>query len=132
MRLSTGGRKSQAERAPRPPHLGVYRTGRLAVMFDVSLGCFCCVVHRVLVVTASQVSMVSCGLMFARFMVLCGFLVVACRVFVVFRCLVMMVCCRLRHKLPPSGCHRSNQLNFRTTENYPSRLLRAGKEQINR
>jgi hypothetical protein len=80
---------------PRPYNLCVDRTGSLAVMFDMCLGCFRCVVHCMLMVTVSQVRMMSCGLMFARFMVLCGFLVVPCRMFVVLRCFVMMVYCHV-------------------------------------
>jgi len=61
--------------------LGVGR-GSLAVMFNMGLGCLCRVVHGVFVVPACQMRVVSCRFVFARFIVLCGFSVMPCRVFV--------------------------------------------------
>ena len=76
----------------RPKSLGVSRAG-LAVVFDMRLGCFRSVVHRVFVVTASQVSVMRCCVVLPCFVVLSGFFVVSCRVFVMLSCLVMMLCC---------------------------------------
>jgi len=54
------------------------------------------VVHRVLVVTARKMRMVCCRFVLPFFVMLCGFLVVSGRVFVMFGCLVMMLCRLLR------------------------------------
>jgi len=67
----------------------------LTVIFDVCLGRFPGVVHRVFVVTASQVRMMCCRLVFSCFVMFGGFLVVSCGVFVMLCCLVMMLCCLL-------------------------------------
>jgi hypothetical protein len=72
--------------------LGVRRDG-LAVIFDMRLGRFPSVVHCVFVVTAGQVCVMRCCLVFSCFMMPCGFLVVSCRKFVMFCCFVMMLCC---------------------------------------
>jgi hypothetical protein len=64
-------------------------------MFDVGLGCFGCVVRCMLVVAVGQVRVVCGGFVFACFVVLCGFLVMARRVFVMLRCFMMMVRCLL-------------------------------------
>jgi len=53
-----------------------------------------------------------CRLVFSCFVVLSGFLVVSCRVFVMLCCLVMMLCCL---KFPPTGCHERNRVNSSTT-----------------
>ncbi|HEY2119306.1 MAG TPA: hypothetical protein VGH37_09000 [Candidatus Acidoferrum sp.] len=52
----------------------------LTVIFNMGFGCFRSVVHGVLVVAAGQVGVMCRGLMFSRFMVLTGFLVVSCGV----------------------------------------------------
>jgi hypothetical protein len=84
----------KAEWALRPDEL---RSGRncLAVIFDMRLGRFPCVVHRVFMVTTCQVRVMRCRLVSSCFVVLCGFLVVSSRVFMMFCCLVMMFCCFL-------------------------------------
>jgi hypothetical protein len=69
----------------------------LAVVFDMGFGCFRSVVHGVFVVAAGQVGMMCRGLMFSRFMVLSGFLVVSCGVFVMLGRLMMMFSCFLGH-----------------------------------
>jgi hypothetical protein len=66
-----------------------------AVVFDVRLCRFRCVMHGVFVVTTGKVRVMRRRLVFSCFMMLCGFLVVSCRVFVMFCCLVMMLCCLL-------------------------------------
>jgi len=63
----------------------------------MGFGCFRSVVHGVLVVAAGQMGVMCRGLMFSRFMVLSGFLVVSCGVLVVLGRLVMMFCCFLGH-----------------------------------
>lgn len=52
-------------------------------------------------VAVSQVGMVSGQFVAAGFMVLCCFLMVACRVFVVLGGLMMMFRCLLGHEMPP-------------------------------
>jgi len=66
-------------------------------MLDVRLGCLRGVVHRVLMVTVGKMGMVCCGFVLSVFVVFCGLLMVPGRVFVMFCCLVMMLCCLLRH-----------------------------------
>ncbi len=66
-----------------------------AIVFDVGLCRFRSMVHRVFVMTTGQVRVMGCCLVFSCFMVLCGFLMVSCRVFMMLRCLVMMLCCFL-------------------------------------
>lgn len=51
--------------------------------------------HCVFVVTAGQLRMMRCRLVFSCFVVLCGFLVVSCCVFVMLCGLMMMLCCLL-------------------------------------
>ena len=80
--------------ALRPNNLGVGRDG-LAMIFDMRPGRFRSVVLCMFVVTAGQVRMMRCRLMFARFVMFCGFLVVSCRVFGMLRCFMMMLCCLL-------------------------------------
>jgi hypothetical protein len=65
----------------------------LAVIFDMRFGRFPSVVHGVFVVTPGKVCVMRCCLVFSCFMMLCGFLVVSRRVFVMLCCLVMMLCC---------------------------------------
>jgi hypothetical protein len=72
-------------------------------MFDVGLGCFASMVHCVFVMAASQVRVMRRDFVFSRFVVLGGFLVMACGMFMMFRCLEMMLCCLLRHKSPLIG-----------------------------
>jgi hypothetical protein len=74
--------------------LGVRSYG-LAVIFNMRLGRFSGVVLCVFLVTAGQVRMMRCCLVFSRFMMLCGFLVVSCRKLVMLCRLVMMLCCFL-------------------------------------
>jgi hypothetical protein len=74
-------------------------------MFDVGLGCFGCVVRCVLVVAVGQMCVVRGRFVFACFVMLCGFLVMARRVFVMLRCFTMMVRCLLRHKSPFERLH---------------------------
>ena len=50
-------------------------------------------VSRVLLVSAGCLSMMRSCFVFACFVVLCGFLMMSCRVFVMFRRFVMMLCC---------------------------------------
>jgi hypothetical protein len=66
-----------------------------AVIFNMGLGCFRSVVDGMLVVPVSEVCVVSCRLVFSRFVVLGGFLVVSCCVFVMLRCFVMVLDCLL-------------------------------------
>jgi hypothetical protein len=65
------------------------------VIFDMRLGCFRSVVHCVFVVTAGQMCVVRRRFVFPCFVVLRGFLVVSRSMFVMFSCLVMMLCCLL-------------------------------------
>ena len=80
------------------------------MLFDMRLGRFPGMVHRMFVMTPGQVRVMRSGLMFSCFMVLRGLLVVSCRVFVMLCCLVMMLCCFLRHKFPPNGCRDGNRV----------------------
>jgi hypothetical protein len=66
-----------------------------AILFDVRLCRFRSMVRRVFVVATGQVRVMSCCLVFSCFMVLCGFLMVSCRVFMMLSCFVMMLCCFL-------------------------------------
>jgi hypothetical protein len=66
--------------------------GRL-VVFDVRLGGFGGVMRSVLVMAVRQVRVMRGGFMLARFVMLGGFLVMASRVFVMFGCGVMVLCC---------------------------------------
>ena len=75
-----------------PQLLSVGRQG-LAVIFDMRLCCFSSVVGCVLMVSMSQMRVMRSCLVFPCFMVLCGFLVVSRRMFVMLCCLVMMFCC---------------------------------------
>jgi hypothetical protein len=84
----------RAEWALRPNELGGGRNC-LAVILDMRLGRFPCVVHRVFMVTTCQVRVMRRRLVSSCFVVLCGFLVVSSRVFMMFGCLVMMFCCLL-------------------------------------
>jgi uncharacterized membrane protein YidH (DUF202 family) len=70
---------------------------RFAVVFGVGLGRFRSVVRSVLMMTVSKMSMVGSRFVLAIFVVLGGFLVVACCVFVMLCCLLMMICDVLRH-----------------------------------
>lgn len=63
------------------------------MIFKVRLGCFCSMVHCMFVVAASYVRVMRCRLVSSCFVVLGGFLVMACRVFVMLRCLVMVRDC---------------------------------------
>jgi hypothetical protein len=65
------------------------------MLFDMRLGGFRSVVLRVLVVTASQVRVMCCRLVFARLVVLRGFPVMSSCMFMMLCCLVMMLCCLL-------------------------------------
>jgi hypothetical protein len=67
----------------------------LAVLFEVRLGCFGCVVHGVLVVAAGEVSVMPGGFVPSCFVMLRRFLMMSSRVFMMFGCLVMMLCCFL-------------------------------------
>ena len=58
-------------------------------------GPFLSVVGCVDVVSAGYVRVMCCCLVLARFVVLSGFLMVSCRMFVMLCCLVMMLCCLL-------------------------------------
>lgn len=58
-------------------------------------------VRRVFVVTSGEVCMMRCGLVFSCFMMLCGFLMVSCRVFIMLCCLAVMLYCFYRHKFLP-------------------------------
>ena len=62
------------------------------MIFDTRLRRFRSMVHRVFLVTPGKMRMVCCRFVFPCFMVLCGFLVMTCRVFVMLCCLVMMFC----------------------------------------
>jgi hypothetical protein len=57
-----------------------------------------CVVGRMGVMAVGQVRMVSRGLMVSVAMVFCGFVVVTRSVFVVLRCLGVMLSCFVRHE----------------------------------
>jgi hypothetical protein len=87
-------RRNKAEWAPRLKNLGVGWAG-LAVMLDMGLGRFRCVVHCVFVVTAGQVCVVCCRFVLACFVVFCGFLVMSCGEFVMLCRLMMVLCCLL-------------------------------------
>jgi hypothetical protein len=65
--------------------------GGLAVIFDMRFRCFSSMVHRVFVMTSGEMRMMRCRLVFSCFMMLCGFLVVSCRVFVTLCCLAVML-----------------------------------------
>jgi hypothetical protein len=65
------------------------------MLFKVCLGCFCSMVNCMLVVAAGQVRMMPCRLVLSSFVVLGGFPVMTGCLFVVLRCLVMMVDCVL-------------------------------------
>ena len=67
------------------------------MVFDVVLRRFRSVMRRVMKVALSGVRVVRGRLVIALFVVRSRFAVVACCVFVVFRCLVMMLCRLLRH-----------------------------------
>ena len=63
------------------------------MIFNVRLGYFSSVMGRMFVVAACQLSVMSSRLMFAGFVVLGGFFVMSCRMFMVLRCFMMMVHC---------------------------------------
>jgi hypothetical protein len=67
----------------------------LAVIFDVGLRRFRCVVRCVMVMTVRQLCMVCGRLVFACFVVSGRFFVVPCCVFVMFCRFMMMLCCLL-------------------------------------
>jgi hypothetical protein len=74
--------------------------GRLrlaSVMLDVVLRCFRRVMRRMMQVALRGVRVVRSRLVVAFLVVRCRFAVMPRRVFVVFRCLVMMLCRLLRH-----------------------------------
>ena len=75
----------------------------LSVVLDVGLGCFGGMMGCMLMVAMGHLRVMCRGLVLSGFMVAGGFSVVTSRVFVVFRCLVMMVCCLCRHSFPPTG-----------------------------
>ncbi len=64
-----------------------------AVIFDMRFRCFPGMVRRVFVVTSCEVCMMRCGLVFSSFMMLCGFLMVSCRVFMMLCCFAVMLDC---------------------------------------
>jgi hypothetical protein len=97
--------------------LGVGRAG-LAVVFYMCLRRFRSMMRGVLVVTMSQMRMVSCRFVIACFVVSCSFLVVSGRVFMMLGCFFVVLYCLLRHKSP--CCHllpESNQAN--STQGFP-------------
>jgi len=67
-------------------------------MLDVMLGRFGSVMRRVMKMTLRGVRMVRRRLVITFFVVSCRFAVMARRVFVVFRCFVMMLCRLFRHR----------------------------------
>lgn len=67
----------------------------LAVIFDVGLRRFRCVVPCVMVMTVRQLCVVCGGLVFACFVVSGRFFVVPCCVFIMFCRFMMMLCCLL-------------------------------------
>jgi|HubBroStandDraft_1064217.scaffolds.fasta_scaffold96931_1 hypothetical protein len=74
--------------------LGASRAG-FAVVFDVSFGCFGCVMGCVLVMAVGQVGVMAGYFVLTCFVMLSGFFVMTCRVFVMLGCFVMMFCCLL-------------------------------------
>ena len=77
--------------------LSACRLRLFPVVLDVVLRRFRCVVRRVMGVALSGVRVVRGRLVVALFVVRCRCAVVACCVFVVIRCLMMMLCRLLRH-----------------------------------
>jgi hypothetical protein len=67
----------------------------LAVIFEVGLRRFRCVVRCVMVMTVRQLCVVCGGLVFACFVVSGRFFVVPCCVFIMFCRFMMMLCCLL-------------------------------------
>ena len=82
---------------PSQKELSSRRLRLFPVVFDVVLGRFRCVMRRVMKMALCGVRVVRGCLVIAFFVVCCRFPMMACRVFVVFRCLVMMLCRLLRH-----------------------------------
>jgi hypothetical protein len=74
------------------------------VVFDVVLGCFRRVMRGVVEVPLSGVRVVRGRLVVALFVMCCRFAMMARRVFVVFRCLMMMLCRLLRHSSSSFCC----------------------------
>jgi hypothetical protein len=73
-------------------------------MLDVMLRRFGSVMRRVMKMTLRGVRMVRRRLVIALFVVSCRLAVMARRVFVVFRCFVMMLCRLLRHRSSSFYC----------------------------
>ena len=65
------------------------------MMFDVSLCGFCSVVNCVLMVTVGEVCVMCGRFVVSLFVLLCGFIVVSCRVFVMLCSLAVMLRCLL-------------------------------------
>jgi hypothetical protein len=66
-------------------------------MLHVEFGCFCCVVCGMVRMAMGRVSMMRGGLVVTAFVVLGGFAMVPGCVLMMFRCLVMMLCCLSGH-----------------------------------
>jgi hypothetical protein len=77
--------------------LGARRSCLVSVMLHMQLGGFARVMHRLLVMPAGGMRVVRGRLVIAAIMMLRGFAMVTGGVLVMFRCLVMMLGCLLRH-----------------------------------
>jgi hypothetical protein len=99
--LSSSSRRKVAPRRLADPAIPEkLSAGRLRlrpVMLDVVLRCFCRVMRGVVKVPLSRMRVVRRRLVIAFFVVRCRFAMMTRRVFVVFRCLMMMLCRLLRH-----------------------------------
>ncbi len=84
--------EQKAEWAALPGKLGRGCFGR-AMICDMRLRCLPGMVRRVFVMAAGEVGMMRCGFVFSCFMLLCGFLMVSCRVFMMLCCLAVMLYC---------------------------------------
>ena len=71
-------------------------------MFRVCLGCFCSVVGGVVQMTLCSMRVMRRGFVIAALVVPSGFTMVPRRMFVMFRCFVVMVCRLPGHGVPPA------------------------------
>ncbi len=72
----------------------------MSVVPGVQFRRFCCVMRCVVQVSLCRVRVVSGCQMVTSLVVTSGFAMVLSRKFVVFRCLVMVLCCLFRHSRP--------------------------------
>lgn len=70
------------------------------MIFDVGFGSFAGVVCRMLMMTVGQVSMMGCGFVFHRIMMLGGLAMMPCRMLMMLCCFVMMLGSFLGHRSP--------------------------------